>query len=175
MSTKVKWGLITGAVYVIFSLINNLLGVMDEGGLSLTAMLSNAVLFGATFFTIYSGIKETRDQQMGGYLTFGQGFRSGMGMVLIASLIILAFTLIYIYLIDPGLIDKVKEMAEESWDKQGMEEDQREIARKFSAPFMTPWAFGLIAVVSCLFWGLVKSLIASSLLKKEGPPSVPTA
>ena len=175
MSTKVKWGLITGAVYIIFSLINNLLGLMDEGGFTLPALLSNTALFAVTFFTIFSGIKETKEQKLGGYLTFGQGFRSGMGIALIAALIVFAFTLIYLYLIDPGTIDKVMEMTEETWEKQGMPEEQREVSRKYMAMFMTPWAFSLIAIVSCIFWGLIKSLIASSILKNEAPPTVPTA
>jgi hypothetical protein len=175
MSTKVKWGLITGAVYVIFTLINNLLGLMDGGGFTLTALLSNAALFAATFFTVFSGIKETKEQKLDGFITFGQGFRSGMGIVLIAALIVFAFTLIYIYLIDPGMIDKVMEMTEESWEKQGMPEEQRDAARKYTGMFMTPWAFSLIAIVSCIFWGLVKSLIASAILKNEAPPTVPMA
>lgn len=174
MSTTVKWGLITGMVYVIFSLIGNLLGLQEEGGFTAKALLSNTALFAASFFTIYLGIKETRDQNNQGFLTFGQGFRSGMGIALIAALIVFVFTLIYLYLIDPGMIDKVMEMTEESWDKQGMGEEQKEVARKYTMMFMTPWAFSLIAIVSCLFWGLIKSLIGSAILKKDPPPVMPT-
>jgi len=174
MSTKLKWGLITGAVYVIFSLISNLLGLQEGGGFTATAVLSNTLLFGVTLFTIYSGVKESRVQNENGYLTFGQGFRTGMGISLISALIVFVFTIIYLYLIDPGMIDKVMEMTEESWDKQGMPEDQKEVVRKYTMMFMTPWAFSLIAIVSCIFWGLIKSLISAAILKKEGPPSVPT-
>ena len=166
MSTKVKWGLITGAVYVVFSLINNLLGLMDEGGFTLPALLSNTALFAVTFFTIFTGIKETKEQTLNGFITFGQGFRSGMGIALIASLIVFVFSLIYLYVIDPGMIDKVMEMTEESWDKQGMPEEQREVARKYTSMFMTPWAFSLIAIVSCIFLGPYKIFDCFSYLKE---------
>ena len=79
MSTVLKWGLITGAVYVIFSLVSNLLGVQQGGGGSMgLGFLINFLMMVATFFTIYLGIKEARDQDLGGYLTMGQGFITGI-------------------------------------------------------------------------------------------------
>lgn len=175
MSITMKWGLITGMVYVIFSLINNMLGLQDAGGFSAKAVLSNAALFGATLFTIYLGVKEARDTDGGGYMTFGQGFKSGMAISLITALIASVFTFIYLKFIDPGFLDKIMAMTQDQWEKQGMSEEQIEAAQKYSGFMMNAWAFSLIMIVSVLFWGLIKSLIAAAILKNEAPPSVPTA
>ncbi|HSF89590.1 MAG TPA: DUF4199 domain-containing protein [Saprospiraceae bacterium] len=175
MSITVKWGLITGMVYVIFSLVNNMLGIQDGGGFTAKAILSNAALFGATLFTIYLGIKEARDTTGGGFINFGQCFRTGMGITLITALVACAFTFIYLQFIDPGFIDKIMAMTEEQWEQNGMTEEQMDAARSYTTMLMTPWAFSLITILSVLFWGLVKSLIAGAFLKTEAPPTAPMA
>ncbi len=173
MSTTMKWGLITGMVYVIFALINNILGLQEGGGFSMTALLSNALVLGATFFTIYLGIKEVRDTQLDGFLSFGQGFKSGMAITLIAAIVSALFTFIYIKFIDPGMIDKITAMTEAQWEEQNMPEEQMAMARQWMGYFMNPMIMSLIAAVSVLFWGMVKSLIATALLKKDAPPFIP--
>ena len=94
MSTTVKWGLITGMVYVFFSQIGNMLSISEKGGFSGMSMLMIALTLGASLYTIYLGIKEAKEEKFGGYLTVGQGFRIGMGIALIASLLSFAFSLI---------------------------------------------------------------------------------
>jgi uncharacterized membrane protein (DUF106 family) len=173
MSTTMKWGLITGAVYVIFALINNILGVQEGGGFSMVGLLTNTLILGATFFTIYSGIKEIRDTQLDGFLTFGQGFKSGMGIALIACIVSAVFTYIYVSFIDPELINRVTAMTEAQWEEQNMPEEQMDMARQWMGYMMNPTFMSLIAAVSVIFWGLIKSLIASALLKVDAPPVFP--
>ena len=172
MSTTVKWGLITGMVYVFFSLIGNLLGVSEKGGFTGMSLALTIVSLGASFYTIYLGIKETKETKLSGYLTVGQGFRIGMGIALIASLISFAFSLIYLLVIDPDMVERIKESAIAQWEQSGMTEEQIETLSEQSAPFMTPWFFSLMGVLFGLFWGLIQSLIAASMLKKEAPPTL---
>ncbi len=174
MSTTVKWGLITGMVYVIFSLIGNLLGLAEKGGFSIMALGLNTALLGATFYTIYAGIKEAKEHSFGGYLTTGQGFKTGMGIALIASLVAFMFTLIYLQFIDPSMVDRIKEIAHTQWEKQGMSDEQIEAASKFSGFMMNAWFMSLMTIISVLFWGLIKSFAAASMLKNEAPPTAPT-
>lgn len=172
MSTTVKWGLITGMVNVFFGLIGNMLGVAEKGGFTLISVALTVASLGATFYTIYLGIKETKEEKLGGYITVGQGFKTGMGIALIGSLIGFVFTLLYLNLIDPTMVDRITEMAESQWEQQGMSEEQIEVARGYSGMFMNAWFFSLMAIVSGLFWGLIQSIIAASILKKEAPPTL---
>ncbi|HZV69479.1 MAG TPA: DUF4199 domain-containing protein [Saprospiraceae bacterium] len=170
MSTTLKWGLITGMVYIILSLATNMLGV-HESGSQMLGFGMNAIILVATFITIYMGVKEARDQDLGGYLTLGQGFLTGFKIALIAGIISAVFTLIYTKIIDPDFADKIMEGVEEQWDKAGMPEDQREMARKWTGYMMNPYVLTAISLVSALFWGLIKGLVAGAMLKKEAPPS----
>ena len=173
MSTTMKWGLITGAVYVIFSLINNLLGIQEGGGFSMMGLVINTLILLATLYTIYLGIKEVRDLHLDGFLTFGQGFKSGMAIALIAAIVAAVFTYVYIALIDPGLIERVTAVTEAQWEEQNMSDEQMDAARKMMGYFMNPMIMSLIAAVSVIFWGMIKSLVSAALLKKEAPPFIP--
>ncbi len=155
MSATVKWGLITGMVYVIFSLISNMLGLQQGGGGNAgLGMLVNVLLFGATFYTLFLGIKEIRDTELDGAITVGQAFKKGLA-------------------IDPDLGERVLETAEEQWDKMGVPEEQRDMSRKITGWFLNPAIMAPFMLVWVAFWGAIKALIAGSILKKEAPPTVP--
>ena len=176
MSTTVKWGLITGMVYVISSLISNMLGLQQGGGGSMgLGMLVNILLFGITFYTLFLGVKEVRDTELNGYLNMGQAFRSGMKIAVIAGVIGAIFSFIYMKFIDPGMADMIMEGAEEQWDKMNVPEEQREMSRKITGMFLNPMIMAPFMLVWVAFWGVIKSLIAGSILKKEAPPTAPIA
>src|SRR5687768_12145117 len=171
MSTILKWGLITGMVYVAFSLIGNLLGIQQGGNYGL-ALLSNFLLLLATFFTIYLGVKETRDESAKEYFTMGEGFVAGFKMVLIAAVIAVIFSFIYLQFIDPDFMEKILEQSEEQWDEMGAPEENREMGRKMQSYFTNPFVLSAIVLAQVLFWGAIKSLVAGIILKKN-PPVVP--
>ena len=174
MSTTMKWGLITGMVYIIFSLISNMLGLQQGGGGNAgVGILMNILIFGATLLTMYLGLKEVRDQDLGGYLNMGQAFRNGMKIAVIAGVISAVFTFIYMKFIDPDMGDRILEAAEDQWDQQGLAEEQRDMARKFTGMFLNPMIMAPFVLIWTAFWGVIKSLIAGAILKKEPPPSVP--
>ena len=175
MSTTVKWGLITGLVYIVFSLIGNVTGIQQAGGGGSMGLgfLLNILIMVATFFTIYMGVKETRDEVLGGYLTMGDALKSGMKIALIAGIALAVYSLLYATVIDPHMMDKAMEAAEEKWDEMGMSEEQREMSRKWAGMFMNPYILAPFLICWVAFWGLLKSLVAGAMLKKEPPPVVP--
>lgn len=178
MSTTLKWGLITGMVYVVFSLISNMLGLQQGGGSMGSAglgILLNAVLMLITFFTLYRGVREIRDEDLDGNLNMGQAIRKGMAIALIAGVMLGVYMLIYAYLIDPHMMDNAMEAVEAKWDEMGIPEEQREMSRKFTKMFMNPAILAPFSIIWVAFWGLLKSLVAGAMLKKEPPPSIPAA
>ena len=171
MSTVLKWGLITGMVYVVFSLIGNLLGIQQGGNFGL-ALLSNFLLMLATFFTIYLGVKETRDESGKEYFTMGEGFVAGFKMALIAAVIAVVFSFVYLQFIDPDMMENMLETTEDQWDEMGVPEENREMGRKMQGYFTNPFVLSAFVLAQVLFWGAIKSLVAGIILKKN-PPVVP--
>ena len=94
-----------------------MLGLQQGGGSSAgLGILIYLLQWGGTFFTIYMGVKEIRDHELGGYINVGLALRKGMAIALIGGLISSVFTLIYMNFIDPDMGDRILEGAEE----QGM-------------------------------------------------------
>lgn len=171
MSSALKWGLITGTVYVLFFLITNLLGLSGGGGI--TGILLQLVIMVITFFTIYMGIKEIRDEELNGEMTTGIAIRKGMKIALIAGILSGAFSLIYMKLIDPGFMDRMMEVQEAKLDEMNAPESQREMSRSVMKFMFNPLITIPFSIIWVCFWGLLKSLVAGSMLKKEAPPTAP--
>jgi len=174
MSTTLKWGLITGMVYVIFSLISNMLGIQQGGGGAASiglGFLVNTLLMVATFFTIFLGVKESRETDLNGYMTMGQGFMAGFKIALIAAVIASIFTLVYMKFIDPDFVDKAMTAAEEQFDEMNVPEEQREMSRKITGWTRNPFILSALMIVYVIFWGVIKALVAGAILKKDPPPT----
>jgi Na+/H+-dicarboxylate symporter len=171
MSIALKWGLITASVYVIFTLVGNLTGITAKGGVF--PLLLNTVLMVVTFFTIYRGIKEIRDEELNGEITSGIAFRKGMKIALIAGLVAGAFSLIYAKLIDPDFANRIMDATEAKFDEMNAPESQREMSRSIMKFMFNPLITVPFTVLWVCFWGLLKSLVAGSMLKSEAPPVAP--
>ena len=172
MSTVLKWGLITGMVYVIFSLLGTLLGIQQGGNLGL-GILSQTILMVVTFFTIYMGVKEVREETTTEYFTMGQGFVTGFKIALIAAVLAGVFSFIYQKFIDPDMMERMLSQAEEQWDELNVPEERREMGRKFQSYFTNPFMMSAIVMLQVIFWGVIKSLVAGAILKKNPPAVTP--
>ncbi len=172
MSTAVKWGLITSMVYIAFSLITNLLGVQQSGASALGFLLV-FLQFVMTFFTIYLGVKETRDEDLGGYLTLSQGFKAGLKMALIAGVIAGLFTFIYMQFIDPDMGERMISTSEDQMDEMNVPEESREMSLKFTRYMANPMIMATFMIFWVVLWGLIKALVAGLILKKDPPVTVP--
>ena len=168
MSAAIKWGLISGMVYVLSSLLSTLMGAEKIVGIG---WLVNIVVFGITLFMTYLGLKETRDNEREGILTFGDGFKTGMKIALIAGVVAGVFALLNMLVINPDFMDEMMAAQEE---KMGdVPEEQAEMANKIMGFMKNPYLVSVITILYVAFWGIFKSLIASAFVKKDPPPTIP--
>lgn len=175
MSSALKWGLITGMVLIVQSLISTVIGVGTDPKMSpFIGILISAVGIVVTFITIFMGIKEIRDTELNGYLSIGMAIRKGLKIALIAGLLLGVYSIIYSKLIDPGMMDRIMAAAEEQWQENNMTEDQMDMARKMLSIFKNPFLIAAFTILTTCFWGLIQSLIAGAILKKEAPPTFPS-
>ena len=61
-----------------------------------------------------------------------------------------------------------QQMAE--MEKQGMTEEQMEMASQMTGIFKTPMAIAIISLLAQLFWGAILGLIFGAIMKKWPPP-----
>jgi uncharacterized membrane protein YhaH (DUF805 family) len=171
MSITLKWGLITGMVYVIYLLGSTMLG-LSENGMG-AGMLGGLFITVATFIPIFFGVKEIRDEERNGYLTLSQGFISGLKIALIAAVINALFMALYMTVINPGFIDMILAKTEEQWVEMNMSDEQIEQSKKWTGYFMNPVFFTATSLVVTIMMGMVKGLVSGLILKKDPPISMP--
>lgn len=165
-NTVIKWGLISAAISIIYSVINTQLMMNDINfNKALNVLLSSII----SIFILYMGIKEFRDKFNGGSLTFGKGFKIGFLIVTISTVIFAIFTFIYYsYIIDYSIIENlsINESIKYMKDKK-MSEEQIKQSLVYTRKFLTI-NFAIISIVIIgIVIGSIFSLILAAILKKE--------
>ena len=74
---------------------------------------------------------------------------------------------IFLKFIDPSALEKIFSIMEDSMSKQGMSEEQIDMAVEMSKKFTTPFTVALGTVFSYVFWGFLFSLITSAFIHKK--------
>ncbi|AMR33222.1 hypothetical protein A0256_18255 [Mucilaginibacter sp. PAMC 26640] len=112
--------------------------------------------------------KEFRDQ-LGGFLTFGQGFKAGFRYALFAGFLLAIFTLVYLKVLNTGALDKMIEQQQVILAEKNMPQEQidaaTEVTKKWGVLIGT-----LGAAIGTLISGCIVSLIGAAILKKERSP-----
>ena len=160
MSNSIKYGLFTGVVIVLLSL---LLYVMNLNGASWAQYISLLVLLAG----IIMGTLSFRDKCNGGYISYGRSLGSGVLISLMVGVIMSVYTYLFFSFFDPAELVKLAQVAEEKMLEKGLTDDQVDQAMSMTKMFMTPAFIAISGLFSMLLWGTVFSLLASIFIKKN--------
>ncbi len=157
--------LISGAVIayslVIWSVTDSIEQQQNFGWVSYIILA-----FGYFYFT-----KKYRDNYRDGVLTFGDGFVFMLFITIIYSVIQSLYTYVFMIFIDPDMINKIIEKAEEGFYNKNLTEEQIEQSMKMMSFMFKPWMLTTMTVLGTMFWGTVLSLIMAIFTKKQAQSS----
>ena len=159
-SVGLRYGLLTGIVSVIFSLILNISNLEDSPLKWLSfVILGVGILLASRFFK----------QANGGFMSYGQGL--GIGAVLsgVVGVLSAIFTFIHINYMDTAYASRALEKIRASMEAQGRSEEQIEQGMAMTANFMTPTFLYLGAILIMLFFGFLLSLVIAAIVKNNRP------
>ncbi len=161
--TMLKYGVIIGILTIIVSLLNYTFGNIYKPHWGINVV--NILLMIA--FIVY-GIKEFKTLN-NGFLSLGQSIKMGLGISLIASIIGVLYLFLFIYVIEPNFMTNLEEFQQQVMYEKfpDMPEEQLEQALAMSKKFTTPTMMAMLSIVGSLFSGLIISLIAGLIMKKE--------
>jgi hypothetical protein len=112
---------------------------------------------------IFFAIRHFRAQHGNGTVSFGQGFRIGILITLITSVIFFVYTVVYFAIWG----DSFKVWAYEHFKATMSSEQYQEFLTQMQQPFYNSPAFqGLVMFLTVFFIGLIISLISATALKK---------
>jgi hypothetical protein len=146
--------------------------------------LENGMLYGYTamlvgFSLVFVGIKNYRDNHLGGYISFGKAFQLGMLIAFIASTVYVVMWLIDYYFFVPDFdivfgkheVDKLRAAGAGPAAIAAKTAEMAEFSRNYKNPFYNAmWTYFEILPV-----GLIVSVFAALILKKKKPDNVATA
>jgi hypothetical protein len=156
------WGIIIGLVSVIYSVVLYILDLSLNrtlGLLSLLILLAGLVI----------AILNYRDSVRGGFISFGTAFSFGILVAVFAGVISSIYTYVQMTVIDPGMQDKIIEMASEKYLEKGVPEDQLDTVMEFSKKFMSPVFMTISGIFQSAVLGVVLSLIIAAIFKRNNP------
>lgn len=156
-------GVLLGVSSVILSVIMYVMNMhLDRNWIAGTLGFVLMIIF------IVMGINQFKKNN-GTFLSLSQALKIGVGIAVVAGIIGTIYQLIFMNVIEPDFMDKMMEKQYEQMveSNPNMTQEQLdmsiEMAKKFSSPAITA-AFSLIASA---FFGLIISLIAGLVMKKE--------
>ena len=163
VKSTMNYGAMLGLALIIYSL---LLWMFD----ATTNQSLGYVSFVITIAGIILATRAYRDQEQGGYISYGRALGVGTLTALWAGIITSFFTYLLYTVIDPGLIDKTYAVMEQAYYDAGMSDDQIEMAMNMATRFTNPLMMSVLGFLSSVFMGFIFSLITSIFLKREGDP-----
>jgi hypothetical protein len=164
-----RYGLLTGLVMFAFGMLLELTGLVDpvarKGG-GYTYLITFAVLFGG----LYLAVKEYK-KECGNRITFGTALRFATLTSVVIALIGGVLALVQMTLINPDMIDQIREFAIADMENRGMSEEQIEQGRKVMEVTTTPVVMSIFGGIFQFIFAFLMALIAAAVHQNAKNPS----
>ncbi len=168
-----KYGLLGGLLLVVFSLLLDLTGLTDPAAQK-GSWIASVVSLAIFFWALYSAIRSERED-LGGGITFGQGFKVGLLAALIIALISGVYMYVYMAFINPDMVDQIREMTMEKLAAQGLSDEQIESQMQIMGKMMSPGMMTIWGFIGNFILGAIVAVVASAILKKDPSNSLDAA
>lgn len=158
------YSLIAGTILSVnmILLINLFYSNPDFQSNALVGYAAMVVIFSLIFF----GVRNFRNKQLGGYISFAKALKTGFLIALIASTMYVVTWLIYYYNFVPDFMDRYTEYALKNCSPADLPKQTAEMA-EFKEMYKNPFFVVLITYSEVLPVGLVVSLISAFILKRK--------
>ncbi len=154
-------GAILGVIAIVISLIVYALGMSLQ-----QPWQQSVVSLLATIVVIVIGIKQFKELN-GGFISWGQSVKIGVGIALISSLISVIYTQIFVNFIEPEFMSQLLEVQKQQWVDQGYNDQQLESAESMYGLFSGPAISSAVGLIGGAIFGFIISAIAGAIMKKS--------
>ncbi|WP_369047671.1 DUF4199 domain-containing protein [Tenacibaculum sp. UWU-22] len=159
-SIIINYGLLLGGASVILSLIIYATGnSLNQNWI--TSVISTLLIVGF----IVAAIKKFK-QANGEFLSWGQAVKVGVGVAVVAGLILAIYNYIFMNFIEPDFMNQVMEKQQQLMIDKGLTDEQIETSMQMAKKFQSPAISAAMSIVSSAVFGFIISAIAGAILKK---------
>jgi len=170
------FGIISGVIISTFMGVSMAImscGSSEKDGGS-GSMIIGFSAMAVAFSFIFVGIKNYRDKQNGGTITFGKGFLLGLMISLIASTLYVITWAVEFHFFIPDFMDRysaiqVKQLRESGMSGAALDEGLKRIESANYNYKHNPFFFAMYTYMEILPVGIVITLISALILKRKIP------
>lgn len=153
-------GIITGAGLIVLSLLIYLLGLSEVTQLS---YIGYVILLAGIIW----GTRQFRQEQCGGYISYGKALGFGTLTAFFASVLAGLFTLVFYLYIAPDALEQLRDLAEVRMLEQVPDATDQQM--EFARMMVNPVLMFVGSLFTYTFVGFIFSLVTSAVLKKNEP------
>jgi hypothetical protein len=153
-----KWAVIYVVTSIVITYLFQFMNIDQNSGVKFLGYIPFVAF-------LFLAQKEYRDQ-LGGFLTFGQGFSAGFRYAVIAGLMLAVFIYIYLTFLSPQILDQSIASQQDKFKEQGMSAEQIEKANEIGKKYGSLIGASGAAIGTAVI-GAILSLIGAAIFKKE--------
>jgi hypothetical protein len=155
----IMWGVITGVVDCVFYQFLNMSDNMNSSLRYISWVLIFAGLLVGTL-----QYRKAND----GYASFGEGYKAGILMTLIISVIATLGFVIFLQM-HPDFMQKMMDQQRIAMVNRGMTSDQIDKAMGYAKMFTSPGVMIVFSILGCILTGAIMSLLSSGIAARNKP------
>lgn len=164
-------GLIGGVISISGFFFMELINGNEHGNLSMAVGFASMIL---GFSLMFIAIKNYRDKQNGGVISFGKALKAALLMALITSTVYVVAWLIYFTFVTPDFMQHyadatLKTMAEEGSSAAEIQAKTAEM-KEFAEMYKNPLFNAAVTYTEILPLGIIIAFITALVLKKKDIP-----
>lgn len=156
-----NYGVYLGIASVLINLVNYAVGDYLKPHWSVSVL--SGVLMIVMIVLAFNKFKELN----GGYMSWGQSVKIGVGLTLISAIVSIAYQQIFQNFIEPEYMQQMMLNQEQAWIDAGMTSEGIDSAKEMMQKFQGPLISSAIGLVVAAFIGFVVSAITGAIMKKS--------
>ena len=158
----VRYAIYLTLVSIIYSVLLQILGLAANQKLGYIGILFLII----AFVLAHNEYKKSNE-----YMSYGEGFKIALIMVMINSVVSALFTYVYVKFIDGSMMTTIRQQQEMAMEKRGMSEDQIQQAMTVAEKFSTPEMILIFGIFFGILFGIIVALLVTIFTRKSPPES----
>lgn len=155
-----NFGIVLGLILTVLSMLTFILEMYENKWMT---FLSYIIIISGICY----GIKKRRDNELGGYISYGGALKYGTLLTFFAAIVSSLFLFIYLSYVDDSFIHFTLEKQETDFYEQGLDPEMIEVSMSWTKKFMQPLPMSVIGLFGSTLFGFIVSLIAAAVFKKN--------
>lgn len=166
-----RYGGIIALLMITITLIQYLTGMTDPS----KAQSPLTMIIGLISFTVWIGgvvmAVRTYRSQIGGYMTFGEGFKAAFFTFLVIAVISAVWSFFYYNFLATDFFEKLLDFMQSTMEESGADEDAIDMIMGIYRKIYNPTGFTMMSLFGGGIFGAIVSLIIGAALQKRRPES----